>query len=341
MTAQAPALPPVERVLPGVWAIPLPMTGTGLAYVRVYTIEADDGFYLVDAGWPSPAALDLLAAGFAAAGASLADLRGVLVTHIHPDHYGLAAHIRKATGAWVALHPADAAIIEDRYGVDGNRVALTRQWLRAAGVPDGRVTELTTAMLAGPGDIEICLPDLELEHGERAPIPGRELVAVHSPGHTPGHLMFDLPAEGAVFAGDNLLSRATPNISYGPHTDPDPLSDYLHSLLAVADLGPRAAFPAHQQFIADAAGRAKELVNHHDERLQEVLMVLLRGAETVYDVCGELTWRHRLDRLPTYLVRAALGETHAHLLRLATIGAATVSPGPPQRWAAVPVAEAP
>ena len=38
-----------------------------------------------------------------------------MVTHIHPDHYGLAGRIREASGAWVALHPADAALIIDRY----------------------------------------------------------------------------------------------------------------------------------------------------------------------------------------------------------------------------------
>ncbi|MER7006763.1 MBL fold metallo-hydrolase [Dactylosporangium sp. NPDC000555] len=331
----APELPPVEQVLPGIWALPLPLTGTGLAYVTVYAIEADDGFYLVDAGWSSPNALDLLAAGLAAAGASLADLRGVLVTHIHPDHYGLAARIRAATTAWIALHPAEAALIDVRYSTESKLGASIQQWLHAAGVPHSRSDELGASMHAGSGDVGVCHPDLELRHGDRPPIPGREVVAVHTPGHTPGHLMFDLPAEHAVFAGDHLLSRATPNISFGPLSGPDPLSDYLRSLLAVADLGPRTAFPAHQHAIPDAASRAGELVRHHDDRLQEVLMVLRSGAETVHEVCGELAWHRRLESLPAYLVRAALGETHAHLLRLATLGAATVSPGPPQRWAAV------
>ena len=49
------------------------------------------------------------------AGFEMTDVRGVLVTHIHPDHYGLAGRIREASGAWIALHPADAALIQDRY----------------------------------------------------------------------------------------------------------------------------------------------------------------------------------------------------------------------------------
>ena len=39
----------------------------------------------------------------------------MVVTHIHPDHYGLAGRVREASGAWVALHPADAALLQARY----------------------------------------------------------------------------------------------------------------------------------------------------------------------------------------------------------------------------------
>ena len=47
---------------------------------------------------------------------SLADVRGVMVTHIHPDHYGLAGRVREASGAWVGLHPDDAALLPSRSG---------------------------------------------------------------------------------------------------------------------------------------------------------------------------------------------------------------------------------
>lgn len=330
----APVLPPVEEVRPGVWSVALPIGGTGLRYVRVYAVEGDDGFYLVDAGWPSEGALGLVADGLAAAGGSLADLRGVLVTHIHSDHYGLAAEIRAVAPAWVAMHPADTALIDLRYRPDGGLADRIERWLRTAGVPEDRRGLLSTSMLDAPGSVEVCYPDRELGHGDRAPVPGREIVAVHTPGHTPGHLMFDLAAEGALFAGDHLLSRATPNVSFWPLSGPDPLTDYLSSLRAVAGLGPRVAFPAHQHAIADAAGRADEIRQHHDDRLREVLDVLHSGATTVFEVCVELTWYHDLDDLPPYLVRAALGETHAHLLRLAAVGAATVTAGPAQRWTA-------
>src|SRR5579884_3620711 len=111
---QAP-LPPVERVRPGVWSVPVPIPNNPLRYVLVYAFETDGGPYLVDAGWNTDEAYNRLVAGLEEAGFGIADVKGVLVTHIHPDHYGLAGRIREASGAWIGLHPADAALIQDRY----------------------------------------------------------------------------------------------------------------------------------------------------------------------------------------------------------------------------------
>ena len=66
------------------------------------------------AGTPTNA-FDALKAGLDTAGFAMSDVCGVMVTHIHPDHYGLAGRIRAASDAWISLHPADAALIESRY----------------------------------------------------------------------------------------------------------------------------------------------------------------------------------------------------------------------------------
>src|SRR5436309_8801787 len=88
-------LPPVERVRPGIWSIPVPLPNNSLRYVLVYLFETDAGPYIVDAGWNTDEAYAALSAGLAVAGTSMADVRGVLVTHIHPDHYGLAGRVRE------------------------------------------------------------------------------------------------------------------------------------------------------------------------------------------------------------------------------------------------------
>src|SRR4029453_11438957 len=83
-------LPPIEQVRPGLWSIPVPMPNNSLRYVFVYVFETDGGLYLVYVGWNTDEAYEALRDGLGQLNASITDVRGMLVTHIHPDHYGLA-----------------------------------------------------------------------------------------------------------------------------------------------------------------------------------------------------------------------------------------------------------
>ncbi len=141
-------LPPVERVRPGLWSIPVPIPNNPLRYVLVYAFETDGGSTSsTPAGTPTTPSTRW-PPGWPTAGASMADVRGVMVTHIHPDHYGLAGRVREASGAWVALHPADAALIPDRY--DEPEELLDRGWPRP-------VAAVGSAARGGRG------PDLRLD----------------------------------------------------------------------------------------------------------------------------------------------------------------------------------
>src|SRR5437764_9739998 len=138
MTASGPSLnplPPVERVRPGFWVVPGPLPMSSLRYVFVYVIEPDRGPYIVDTGWNTDEAFQALAAGLKQVGSSIADVAGVLVTHIHPDHYGLAGRVREESGAWVGLHPADAALIHERYEDTTDLLERVGKMLRRMGAP--------------------------------------------------------------------------------------------------------------------------------------------------------------------------------------------------------------
>ncbi|MBV8951484.1 MAG: MBL fold metallo-hydrolase, partial [Actinobacteria bacterium] len=79
-------LPPVERVRPGLWSVPVPLPNNSLRYVFVYVFETDLGPFLIDAGWNTDDAFAALSAGMRHLGSDLAEVQGVMVTHIHPDH---------------------------------------------------------------------------------------------------------------------------------------------------------------------------------------------------------------------------------------------------------------
>jgi glyoxylase-like metal-dependent hydrolase (beta-lactamase superfamily II) len=213
MASTVDPLPPVERLRPGLWTIPVPLPNTSLRYVFVYVFETDGGAYLVDAGWNTDEAYAALEAGLQKAGYEIGDVRGVLVTHIHPDHYGLAGRVREASGAWIALHPADARLIHDRYTDPTELLERVGTGLKRAGAPPEEIATLKAAAMPVRPFVDAVLPDVLLEDGQRPEVPGWELSAIWTPGHSPGHLCFWEPANEVLLSGDHVLPRITPSTS--------------------------------------------------------------------------------------------------------------------------------
>ncbi|CAJ61482.1 MULTISPECIES: MBL fold metallo-hydrolase [Frankia] len=331
------ALPPVERLRPGLWSIPVPLPTAGLRHVFVYLFETDAGGYLVDSGWDTAEAFDALGAGLAVAGYRIGDIRGVMPTHMHPDHYGLAGRIRAESGAWVALHPADAALLGQFPREPAEMLAGLNRLLARAGAPAGEIEALNRVALP-PGPMPApALPDVLLADGDRPDIPGWDLRAVWTPGHSPGHLCFWEPANRVLLSGDHVLPRITPNIPFSPVGDADPLGDYLSSLdrLDDADTFPAAeVLPAHEHRFPDLTGRLAALRDHHDQRFGEVLAALRAadGTATAWDVCRQMTWSRPWDRIEGFMKRAALAEALAHLRVLERRGLVREVDGEPPTW---------
>ena len=109
---------------------------------------------------------------------------------------------------------------------------------------------------------------------------GLTVVAVHTPGHTPDHVVFFVPTLGALFTGDAVLGRGTSVID-PPEGD---LAAYLRSLDAMAALAPRTIYPGHGPAVWAAAEKLAEYRAHREERERQVLDALAEGACTPEDI---------------------------------------------------------
>jgi glyoxylase-like metal-dependent hydrolase (beta-lactamase superfamily II) len=323
-------LPYAAEASPGVWVVAVPIPDNPLRYVLVYAVASGDGgVVLIDAGWGAAVSFAALREGLAAGGIALEAIRGVVVTHLHPDHYGLAGRLHEETGCWVAMHPVDAGLIDGRYRQREEMRRRTRAWLVAAGAPAAEVED-TAESMSVLATMSVVDPDVLLGHGDDVPLTGRTLRAVHTPGHTPGHLCLYDPDAGILFSGDHLLPRITPNIGFHAQSDPDPLGDYLRSLRATLAYGEPLVLPGHEYRFRGLADRVAALAAHHEQRLDHVESLVREGARTVWEVCHSVEWAVRSG--PRYLQRSALAETYAHLIHLETRHRLRRTGTDPQIW---------
>jgi glyoxylase-like metal-dependent hydrolase (beta-lactamase superfamily II) len=326
-------LPPVENLGQGLWSVPVPMPQSSLRYVLVYLLEQPSGVTLIDAGWDTEEAWAALNAGLGKAGYAITDVRSVLVTHIHPDHYGLAGRVREASGAWIALHPADAEILPQRYMQMDGLLTTMRTHLLECGVPLEAIDSMRGASMPVRGYVNAVLPDVLLEDGDQPEVPGWQLTAVWTPGHSPGHLCFYDAERRLLMSGDHILPRITPNISVHPQQTSNPLADFLDALERVAGLEVDEVLPAHEYRFRNLAQRIVQLRDHHEHRLSEVVAVLAaQPGATAWEITVEMTWSRPWDEIQFWMRRAALGETLAHLIVLESRGVIRRTREIPQRW---------
>ncbi|MBI3666433.1 MAG: MBL fold metallo-hydrolase, partial [Acidobacteria bacterium] len=224
MSENAPAI----EVSKGIWLIKLPLPFP-VAAINVYLVRGEDGFLLLDCGLKTKACRETLAEALALVGIGWGDIRQLVITHLHPDHFGLAAEVRRLSGAEVLMHPAEAVLMSPRY-LDHDFFARHSGWLAENGVPADETEEISCASVGIAEFIEMVEVDRPLGDGDRLRVKGGELEVLWSPGHSPGLLTFYFPQRKLYFSSDHMVEKITPNIGLHSHSAENPLDDYLASL---------------------------------------------------------------------------------------------------------------
>ena len=306
------------RVLNGVHQIKSPGPGSGSWSTNVYVIEGGDGHIVVDSGWDSQESLWALQEGMKGANLKLRDIKKVVITHIHPDHYGLSSKIKQICGAQVAIHRIDAGFISLRYKDFANLLQKIEELLRRNGVPQDELPQLKEASLWMNKYVTPDSPDIMLEDGDVISNDSFEFEVLWTPGHSPGHICLYEKDRKFIITGDHVLYETTPHIGFNPLSGENPLGDYVSSLKKLESLKVHFILPGHGPVFNALGLRIAKILQHHEDRKRAIMKSLRTGLQTAYAIAQQIPWMANggniaFRDLPDWDKRMAVTETIAHL----------------------------
>jgi glyoxylase-like metal-dependent hydrolase (beta-lactamase superfamily II) len=311
----------MSEIIPGVHWIKLPinMEDSTLDGINVYLIKGDKGYILVDTGWNTDESFSTLHNYLVKIGVSFEDIKQIVVTHVHPDHYGAAGRIKKLSGATIAMHDIEKGFIDSRYVSMEELLHQTDRMMVANGVPEREMIELRDATVGLEQFIVPAMPDIILHDSDIISNGTFTFRAVWTPGHSSGHICLYEPEKKILISGDHVLPKITPNISVNPQSIENPLGRYIQSLMELKKLDVEMVLPGHDQPFNHFRTRIDEITRHHAHRNLEILEKILFRAKTAYGIAREISWgeNNSWQDLPPFHQRMAIFETLAHLEMMA------------------------
>jgi glyoxylase-like metal-dependent hydrolase (beta-lactamase superfamily II) len=306
------------RILNGVHQIKTPAPENAPWHTNIYLIEGSDGHILVDSGWDSQESLWALQEGIKAANLKLRDIKKVVITHIHPDHYGLSTKLKQICGAQVAIHRIDAGFIFPRYKNFDGLIKKTEELLRQNGVPEDELLQLKEASLWMNKYVTPDLPEVKLEDGDTISNDSFEFDVLWTPGHSPGHVCLYEREKKFILTGDHVLYDTTTHVGFNPQSGDNPLGDYISSLKKLERLKVNFILPGHGPVFNALGLRIEKILQHHEGRKRAIMRSLRDGLKTAHEIAQQIPWMVNeggtaFQDLPVWDKRMAVNETIAHL----------------------------
>ncbi|HEX3431977.1 MAG TPA: MBL fold metallo-hydrolase [Rhizomicrobium sp.] len=283
-----------------------------LNHINLWLLEDQDGWTVVDTGIrdePTAEAWKQLFAGVMAN----RPVKRVIVTHLHPDHAGMAGWLVRRFGVELWMSRTDYLLCRSLVADTGQEAPLEAvRFYRAAGLPEDAL-EIYRTRFGGFGRAVYTLPNAyrRLQDGETIRIGSRAWQVVVGRGHAPEHVCLWSEADGLFISGDQILPRISSNVSVFP-TEPEanPLQEWLQSCAQLKELLPAHTLilPSHNEPFHGVHLRLDELIGEHESNLRKVA-ILCTEARRAVD-CFEVLFRSRITEGNTIM---ATGESVAHL----------------------------
>ncbi len=303
----------IEEVLRNTYKIEIPLPRSPLKALNSYLIKAEERFFIIDTGWNHQECMQVMFSNLKKLNVDLGKT-DFFITHLHADHLGLVGKLATDTST-VYFNQKEASM------VNSESSEWERRWqkLDAVYIRNGfSEDELRKSMVNHPGrqyNLKTRLDFCILKEGDTIQVGEYSFRCIETPGHSPGHMCLYEPNKKILVAGDHILSNITPNITFWPEMK-DSLREYLASLEKVYALDVGLVLPGHRSIWNNHRSRIKELQEHHQARLKEVISALEDGEKTTFQVAPYVTWNinyNSWELFPAAQKWFAVGETLAHL----------------------------
>jgi len=278
--------PRTERVLSGIWRLRLPLPWPGVPHGNAWAVEHDGGVVMFDTGIGGRGKLRQLDLALAQAGFGVEDVRLVVCTHSHTDHYGLAGAICERAGCELWMHPNwehVRLLADDPEAALEARIEVARQ----SGVSPAALERYREQRSDSETGIDILKePDRELVPGVEVETDLGTWQVVETPGHAPSHVVLHQPERRLLISGDHLLGRTVLFFDYG-HS-PDPVGEFCASLARVEPLAVDLVLPGHGRTFRDPEAKIAESRRQVNELLGKVREALGKGERTAFEIVEDI-----------------------------------------------------
>ena len=286
--------------------LPLPFA---LDHVNVYAIGRPGEWYFLDAGLNTPETRSAWQHFLQEHRIHPGHVKGILITHHHPDHYGATGWLQELCQTRVFMSAEDIRGARLAWHNWEQNVKNIKAYCRKNGAPESLLVDLESNFSRL---IPLMKPFPEVEavaHGDLLAATPFALQVIQTAGHSDGHIGLFEPEARALFSGDHLLPDITTNIGLWAETaSVDPLGDYLYSLDVISELDIQRVYPAHGAAFSHPHRRILEMLHHHRQRLLET-QKYSRDCVTAYRISIDVFG----PDLSPFESRLALAETLAHL----------------------------
>lgn len=309
--AEVPTAGTAVTIAPGVDWLRIPLPGS-LEFINVWALADGDGLAIVDTGMSTPEAVDAWRAAITGPLGGKPVSR-VFVTHMHPDHIGLAGLFtrRYHCALWITrLEFLTCRTLAADTGREAPGDGI--RYYRAAGWDEDMIG-VYRARFGGFGKSLHALPDsfVRIREGDEVRIGEHVWRVVVGAGHSPEHACLYCPELDLLISGDQILPRISSNVAVNP-TEPgaNPLADWLESLARIRREVPDSVLvlPAHNDPFHGLHERIDALIEGHHKGLADLTDFLAEPRRAID--CFAVLFRRPITSANRNM---ATGETIAHL----------------------------